>query len=86
MPLDGDVLFHVGPATPPGQDPPLNRFKVFLIPRHTFVALNPGVWHHAPFSATGATVNCLIVLPARTYATDCTVVELARKDWVKIEP
>lgn len=85
MPLDGDVLFHVGPATPPGETPPLDRFRVFRVPCHTFVALNPGVWHHAPFTISGDTVNCLIVLPTRTYATDCIVLELPQENWIRIE-
>jgi ureidoglycolate hydrolase len=85
MPLDGDVLFHVGPATPPGEAPPLDRFRVFKIPCHTFVALDPGVWHHAPYSVSGAPVNCLIVLPVRTYAADCSVVEIPEKDWIRIK-
>jgi hypothetical protein len=28
--------------------------------------------------------SCLIVLPQRSYATDCTVVELPEQDWVRI--
>jgi ureidoglycolate lyase len=81
--LDADVLVHVGPATPNGTVP-LERFRVFLVPRGTLVVLRPGVWHHAPFSLNGP-ANVLIVLPERTYANDCVVVELNTSDQIRIE-
>jgi ureidoglycolate lyase len=85
MPLDGDVLMHVGPAVPPGQAPPLDEFRVFHVPRGTFVALNPGVWHHGPFTVSGAPVSSLIVLPQRLYAVDCSTVELGGEDCIRVE-
>jgi ureidoglycolate lyase len=82
LPLDADVLIHVAPATPNGVVP-LEKFRVFRVPRGTLVVLRPGVWHHAPFSIQGV-ANVLIVLPERTYANDCTVVELAVADQIRI--
>ena len=76
LPLDSDVLIHVGPATPPGEAPPLDRFQVFRVPRGTMVVLRPGVWHHAPFTTSADPANVLIVLPERAYANDCVVVTL----------
>ncbi len=76
LPLDNDVLIHVGPATPPADPLPLERFRVFRVPRGTCVALRPGVWHHAPITPNEAPANVLIVLPERTYAVDCVVVRL----------
>jgi len=46
LPLDADVLIHVGIATPPDQVP-LEDFEVFRVPRGTFAAIRQGVWHHA---------------------------------------
>jgi len=83
LPLDRDVLIHVGPATPPGNPTPVDRFRIFRVPRGTVVCLRPGVWHHAPFGL-GGTANVLIVLPERTYANDCVVVELAEGDRIGI--
>lgn len=84
LPLDGDALIHVAPATPNGVCP-IDKIRIFRVPRGTFVVMNPGVWHHAPFAAGGADVlHMLIVLPERTYANDCQVVPLAKKDWVEI--
>lgn len=84
LPLDGDVLIHVGPATPTGEVP-LDRIEIFQVPKGTFVSLHPGVWHHAPFADKTDVVNVLIVLPERTYAIDCEVTEIAEKDRIEIE-
>lgn len=84
LPLDRDVLIHVGPATA-GKDVPLDKLRVFRVPRGTLVVLRPGVWHHAPFTVDGEPANVLIVLPERTYANDCVVAELPEADQRAIE-
>lgn len=84
LPLDNDILIHVGPATPNGSGAPLDQIRVFRVPRGTMVVLRPGVWHHAPFTANNKPANVLIVLPERTYANDCFVVELPAADQLKI--
>ncbi|MFH0965415.1 MAG: ureidoglycolate lyase [Planctomycetota bacterium] len=83
LPLDGDILCHVAAATPRGETPS-SKIEVFRIPRGTFVSLRPGVWHHAPFAHGARCVNTLIVLPERTYANDCTVVEIPEPQRVEI--
>jgi len=85
LPLDNDVLIHVGPATPPDSSPPLDKIKVFRVPRGTMVALRPGVWHHAPFTINDSPANVLIVLPERTYANDCVTIEIPEADRIAIE-
>ncbi len=85
LPLDNDILIHVGPATPPGAGVPLDRIKVFRVPKGTMVVLRPGTWHHAPFTVNGDPANVLIALPERTYANDCQVFELAESDRIRIE-
>ena len=72
LPLDGDVLMHVAPAVPEGEFP-YDQAEVFLVPRGTLVSLRPGVWHHAPYAYGCERVNCLVVLPERTYKNDCKV-------------
>ncbi len=84
LPLDGDVLIHVGPATPTGELP-LDAIEIFRVPRGTMVTLRPGVWHHAPFTVNTDVVNVLIVLPERTYATDCFVHELIKDQRIAVE-
>ena len=84
LPLDADILIHVGPATA-GGCVPLDKIEIFRVPRGTFVSLKPGVWHHAPFAHNAEVANVLIVLPERTYEIDCKVTELAEADRVAIE-
>lgn len=84
LPLDGDILIHVAPATPKG-NVPAHRIEVFCVPQGTMVTLRPGVWHHGPFAHGTDCVNVLIVLPERTYANDCDVAELSPDKHVRIK-
>jgi ureidoglycolate lyase len=83
LPLDGDVLVQVAPATPRDAPFPAEGVWVFRVPKGTMLCLRPGVWHHAPFALEG-TVNVLIVLPERTYANDCTVLEFEPRQQIQI--
>jgi ureidoglycolate lyase len=82
--LDTDVLMHFGIATADGK-PPLDEIEVFRVPKGTFLAIRPGVWHHAPFTAGANEANVLVVLPERTYANDCVVVELPADQRLQID-
>lgn len=83
LPLDGDVIIHVGPATPNGI-PDISQIKAFFVSKGTFVTLNPGVWHHAAYTYNKDFVNLLILLPERTYENDCHIVNLNKEDYIKI--
>src|ERR1035441_5208389 len=83
LPLDGDVLIHVGVATPNGEVP-LDKLEVFRVPRGTVVMLRPGVWHEAPFAHGCGSVNILIVLPERIYANDCTALYIPDDQKIQI--
>lgn len=85
LPLDNDIIIHVGPATSPDSSVPLEKIRAFRVPQGTLVVLRPGVWHHAPFTINDNPANVLIVLPERTYANDCHVTELHGEDRIKIE-
>lgn len=85
MPLDNDILIHVAPASPVKTPPPLDKIRVFRVPKGTMVVLRPGVWHHAPFTVNEKPSNVLIVLPERTYARDCAVVEIAKADQIQVK-
>ena len=83
LPLDSDILIHVGPASK--KDPiPLDKFRVFSVPKGTLVVIKPGVWHHAPFVDGSDFANVLIILPVRTYVNDCEVIELSESEQIKI--
>lgn len=78
LPLDGDIIIHVAPAVP-GDEVPEDKIEAFLVPKGTFISLNPGVWHHAAFAYGTNAVNVAIVLPERAYANDCKAAELKEK-------
>jgi ureidoglycolate lyase len=69
LPLDGDVLVHVAPATPK-EIIPLDQIEVFRVPKGTLLTLRPGVWHCAPFAENSDVINVLVILPERTYVND----------------
>jgi ureidoglycolate lyase len=82
--LDGDGFFTVAPATRSGEAPQADQIEVFRVPRGTLVTLRPGVWHHAPFISGCAVLNVLVVLPERTYATDCYFTFFKEEDYLEI--
>ncbi|MCC8109872.1 MAG: ureidoglycolate lyase [Planctomycetes bacterium] len=83
--LDADTLIHVGPATPPGIVP-LDRFRVFFIPKGTIVTVHAGVWHHAAFlyDTAMSAANVIGILPERTYANDSNVITLPEENRLAI--
>ncbi len=83
LPQDGDILMHVAPAVPE-KEFPFDQANVFLVPKGTICCLRPGVWHHAPFAYRSDVVNCLVVLPERTYANDCKVYSFPQERILKI--
>ncbi len=42
LPLDNDVLIHVAPASPTGEAVPLDKMRVFRVPRGTMVVVELG--------------------------------------------
>ena len=83
LPLDGDILFHVGPAVV-GSVFPYEQVEVFRVPRGTGVMIRPGVWHHGPFAVNSEPVHCAVLLPERAYENDCIAVELSPDQQIKI--
>jgi ureidoglycolate lyase len=84
LPLNGDVLVQVAPATHPNDGVPLEEVRVFRVPAGTMLTIRAGVWHHAPFTLKDPAA-VLIVLPERTYANDCQVVALSEAQQLRIE-
>ena len=74
LPLDDDIIIHVAPAS--GGEIVTEHVKAFLVPKNTLVKLKTAIWHLAPLPATKDQVTVLIILPERTYANDCPVVDL----------
>jgi ureidoglycolate lyase len=84
LPLDGDLLMHVGPAVSDEQ-PPIDQIEVFHVPKGTMVVVNPGVWHQAAFPFQCDRVNILCILPERTYMNDCFLRNFPEDNQVEIE-
>lgn len=83
LPLDGDVVIHVGPRTEEDA-PPLDKIRAFRVPQGTQVALHAEVWHHAPFSLTDQPVAVQITLPFETYRNNCIDVTLEEGDQIEV--
>lgn len=82
VPLNDDCIIHVAPAS--GGDPVPELAEAFIIPQGCMVKINAAIWHLAPLPVNEDTLNAMIILPECTYANDCTVVDMERKDWFKI--
>lgn len=80
--LNDDVVIHVAP---PSKEPVPEKTEAFLVPRGTMVKLNAGVWHLAALPVHEDVAHILIVLPERTYKSDCVVVQYAPEDQIEIE-
>lgn len=83
IPLDGDMLFHVGHATADNVFP-ADAVEVFRVPRGTAIVIRPGVWHHAPFALATEHVHCVVILPERTYFNDQFLTELGAEQKLRI--
>ena len=84
LPLDGDIYIHVGPRS--GLDEAdFEKFEIFRVPQGTAVCLRPGTWHFAAFPCTAEAVSVLVMLPERTYANDCVVVDIPEEHQIRLE-
>lgn len=82
MPLDKDIYIFTGPAH---WENKIDEIKLFHVPAGTLVKLKKGVLHGAPISADGSEAKVLIMLPERTYANDCVMIELEEADAIALE-
>lgn len=79
---DDDVVIHVAPAT--NRTLALHKTRAFYIPKGTLVMLKVAVWHYAAFPVHKNKANVIIILPERTYANDCEVVQLKEEEKFRI--
>lgn len=79
--LNDDVVIHVAP---PSKEPVPEQTEAFLVPKGTFVKMNIGVWHLAALPVHEKTAQVLIVLPERTYFTDCYVADYPEDDQIEL--
>jgi len=74
FPLDGDVGLAI-----PNAEVPLDKIKVYYIPKGTIVSMCPGIWHYAPFAYKCDVVNILVGVTERIHTNDCTIVEIPKE-------
>jgi len=74
MMLNGDAVICLGVATADGNLP--EQLEAFYVPKGVMIYVHPGVWHYAPFPTKNEVLYSLVLLPPRTYALDCSVLEL----------
>jgi ureidoglycolate hydrolase len=76
VPLGGDCLAYVAPKgdlSDDGATPERDGFRVFRIPTGSGIAMEPGVWHGAPF-ALGEPSRAIVLLLQGTGAADTRIV------------
>lgn len=69
LPLDDDVIIFVGRPLP-GKIINIETVEAFLVPRGTFVKLNPLILHGTQFPVNRDTAHVLCILPGRTFLND----------------
>lgn len=83
LPLNDDMIIHVGPAS--GGQPVTEFTKAFVVPQGTLVKIHTAIWHLAPLPVNEEMLHAMIILPECTYANDCTVVQLSDAEQFEIE-
>lgn len=69
LPLDADVIIFVG--TPrPGQKFSVDTVEAFVVPKGTFVKLNPLILHGTQFPVEADSAHIVCMLPGRTFMND----------------
>ena len=82
LPLDGDVVIFVGTMT--WEAPTSDTLEAFIVPKGTFVRLEPLVLHGTQFPVQEDAVHLLCLLPQRTFYNDLVGVPLEDEQRVKI--
>jgi ureidoglycolate lyase len=84
LPLTGDIYCHVGMCSG-HSDPDYSTFEIFRVPKGTAIMVYNGVWHHAGFPCGKDDVDVMVLLPERTYANDCIVIQIPSESQIEID-
>lgn len=74
LPVNDDMILHVAPASAGAVIP--ENTEAFIVKKGTLVKIKEAIWHLAPLPLRENELYAMIVLPACTYASDCTVVDI----------
>lgn len=67
LPLDGDIMLFVGT---PSKIFTVDNLEAFIVPKGTFVKLNPYIVHGTQYTIRDEEVHVVCLLPARTFRND----------------
>lgn len=81
LPIDGDVVLFVGIPLRGKLTP--DNIEAFLVPKGTFVRLDPLITHGVLFPVA-ETAHALCLLPARTFANDMEARLLAEEEQIEL--
>ena len=76
--IDADVIIYVGAAIRGQMNP--ETLEAFILPKGTFVKLNPMVIHGTQFPINTEDAHLLCLLPQRTFYNDCVVKRIENED------
>jgi ureidoglycolate hydrolase len=82
LPLDSDVVIFVG--TPGGDKFSVKNLEAFIVPKGTFVKLNPLIVHGTQYPLGNEEAHILCLLPERTFSNDMIGQPLEEKDRAEI--
>jgi ureidoglycolate lyase len=82
LPLDADVIIYVGKVIRGELSP--DTIEAFLIPRGTFVKLEPLILHGRQFVDEAEEAHILCMLPQRTFSNDMLAKFLEEQDKLEI--
>ena len=82
LPLDADVIIFVGVLPPTGLT--VETLEAFIVPKGTFVKLNPLIVHGTQYCINTDVAHILCLLPERTYRND-KIGRIIEKDEDKAE-
>jgi len=68
LPLDDDVLIYVG--IPGRGELTVDKIECFLVPKGTFVKLNPMIVHGSQYPVNNEEAHIVCMLPGRTFKND----------------
>ena len=81
LPIDSDMVIYVGIYKGEFQ---LDSIEAFLIPKGTFVKLNPLIVHGTQYPVNEGISHCLCMLPMRTFNNDMIAKRLDEEDRIEI--
>lgn len=79
LPLDADVIIFVGRPLP-GRKFSVDTVEAFVVPKGTFVKLDPLILHGTQFPVDAENAHIVCMLPSRTFMNDMMMEVLSEED------